>query len=74
MAFRCAEYPLIQKCFGPGTKDIVDGVTPSCELFIPCILGYTCRLTSGGPGRASEEVSGSGCGCRLWLGPVTGFI
>jgi hypothetical protein len=26
------------------------------------LLGYTCGLTSGGPGRASEEVSGSGCG------------
>jgi hypothetical protein len=26
------------------------------------LLGYTCGLTSGGPGRAFEEVSGSGCG------------
>jgi hypothetical protein len=24
-------------------------------------------LTSGSPGKASEEVSGSGRGCRLWL-------
>jgi hypothetical protein len=37
MAFRCVEYPLILKCFGPGTNEIVDGVTPSRELFIPCV-------------------------------------
>ncbi len=36
------------------------------------LLGFTCGLTSGGPGRASEEVSGSGCGCRLWLDPGSG--
>jgi hypothetical protein len=38
------------------------------------LLRYTCGLTSGGPGRASEEVSGSGCGSRLWLDPKSGSV
>ncbi len=36
--------PLIQKCFGPGTNEIVDGVTPSCELFIPCVLNSKIEM------------------------------
>jgi hypothetical protein len=44
---------------------------PSNKVYL---LGYTCELTSGDPGRVSEEVSGSNCGSRHWLDPESGSI